>query len=43
MEKRLWRSVRPTGKNEGEMGKSDLKAGHERPSSSTLDRTRAWR
>jgi hypothetical protein len=33
--------------NEGEMGKGDLKAGHERSSSSstahTFDRTRAWR
>jgi hypothetical protein len=25
-------------RNEGKMGKSDLKAGHERPSSSTFER-----
>jgi hypothetical protein len=38
-EKEMGRVVRPTGKMKGRWGKSDLKAGHERPSSSTFDRT----
>jgi hypothetical protein len=38
-ERGLWRGVRPNGKMKGRWGKSDLKAGHERPSSSTFDRT----
>jgi hypothetical protein len=43
MEKEMGRVRAAKGGNEGEVGKCDLKAGHERPSSSTFDRTRAWR
>jgi hypothetical protein len=38
-EKRLWRGVRPNGEMREKWGKCDLKAGHERPSSITFDRT----
>jgi hypothetical protein len=38
-EKGLWRGVRPNGEMREKWGKCDLKAGHERPSSSTFELT----
>jgi hypothetical protein len=39
MEKGCGEFVRPNGEMRGKWGKCDLKTGHERPSSSTFDRT----
>jgi hypothetical protein len=38
MEKEMGRVVRPNGEMREKWGKCDLKAGHERPSSSTFER-----